>query len=234
MTVAAGRPDPALGDARGARWGPALGRPRWWLVIAGYAAALGAGWLYGVALRAGGDWNDGARWERALLLSVDTSLPSLLDAFLYAVPWAGTNLTLGPFVGLLAGWLLWQGRRDLATWIAVVELGVLSLNWLVKHLLPRDRPEIIERVGWYGWASYPSGHVMSSLAVLITLGMLAHRATGRRWPIGAAVVAFALISWSRLLHGVHWPTDVVGGMLVGLVWLVATWFAFVGLPRRSD
>ena len=233
MIVPGDRSHAATRDARGARWGPALGRPRWWLVIAGYAAALGAGWLYGVALQAGGDWNDGARWERSLLLSLDTTHPPLLDAFLYAVPWAGTNLTLGPLVALLAGWLISRGRRDLAIWISVVELGVLSLNWLVKHLLPRDRPEIIERVGWFGWASYPSGHAMASLAVLTTLALLAQRATRRRWPIWVAVVTFAVISWSRLLHGVHWPTDIVGGVIVGLVWLVATWFAFVGLPRRT-
>lgn len=220
-------------EARGTRWGPALGRPRWWLVIAGYATALGVGWIYGVVLQAGGDWNRGAAWERSMLLALDTTLPRALDVFLYLIPWAGTNLTLGPLVGLLAAWLLWKHRRDLAIWISVVELGVLSLNWLVKHLLPRERPEIIERVGWFGWASYPSGHAMASLAVLTTLGFLAQRASGRRWPVIAAICTCAVISYSRLLHGVHWPTDVVGGILVGLTWLVATWFAFVGLPRRS-
>lgn len=202
-------------------------------MLAGYVAALGAGWLYGLGLQAGGEWNAGAQWERSLLLALDPELPPPVEIFLYLVPWAGTNLTLGPLVGLLAAWLLWQGRRDLAIWISVVELGVLSLNWLVKHLLPRDRPDIIERVGWFGWASYPSGHAMASLAVLTTLAMLAHRATGRRWPVWAAVATFVLISGSRLFHGVHWPTDVVGGILVGLTWLVATWFAFIKLPRPT-
>ncbi len=219
---------------RGAQWGPRLGPARWWLVIAGYLGALGAGWLYGAALRAGDGWNDGAGWERALLLSLDSARPALLDAFLYVIPWAGTNLTLGPLVGLLAAWLLWCGRRDLAVWIGVVELGVVSLNWLVKQLLPRDRPELLERVGWFGWASYPSGHAMASLAVLTTLGILAYHAAGLRWPTWIALITFGVISFSRLLHGVHWPTDVIGGALVGVIWLVATWFAFVGLPGKRE
>lgn len=226
------RPGSVTDEAPVVRWGPRLGAPRWWLVIGGYVAALGAGWVYGYALRASGAWHDGGVWERALLLSLRTEWPAAIDTFLYLIPWAGTNLTLGPLVGLLAAWLLWRRRADLAIWIGVVELGVLSLNWLVKHLLVRDRPDLIEQVGWFGWASYPSGHAMASLAVLTTLAILANRATGRRWPIWVALITFAVISVSRLLHGVHWPTDVIGGVLVGLIWLVATWFAFVGLPGR--
>ncbi|HEU5173508.1 MAG TPA: phosphatase PAP2 family protein [Gemmatimonadaceae bacterium] len=214
----------------GSRLGLPLGRPRWTLVIVGYLLALASGWMYGAAIRAGGEWHDGAAWERALLLTVNDDLPRWLDTALYLVPWAGTNLTLGPLIGLFAAWLIWRGRRDLAVWVVVVELGVLSLNWLVKRLVSRDRPDIVEQVGWFGWGSYPSGHAMASLAVLMTLAALYHRATGRVWPAVTAFVLFLVIAYSRLLHGVHWPTDMIGGALVGLVWLIATWFAFVGLP----
>lgn len=216
------------------RLGERLGTPRWDIVVAGYLLALGAGWGYGASLRAAGSWDLGAPWERSLLLAVDTDWPLWLDALLYVIPWAGTNLTLGPLVGVLAAWLLWQRRLDLALWVGTVELGVMSLNWVVKHLLVRERPDIIERVGWFGWASYPSGHVMSSLAVLMTLGALLHHATGHRWGTWLAFGVFAVISWSRLVHGVHWPTDIIGGALTGLVWLVATWFAFVGLPGTAS
>lgn len=221
------------GEPPGATLGAPLGRPRWGLVLAGYVLALGAGWLYGAAIRAGGEWDHGAPWERALLLALDGDLRPTLDAAIYMIPWAGTNLTLGPLIALIALWLLWRRRRDLATWIVVVELGVLSLNWLVKRIMERERPDLVERVGWFGWGSYPSGHAMASLAVLMTLAILVHRATGARWPAVTAFVVFLVVSWSRLFHGVHWPTDIVGGALVGLVWLVATWFAFVGLPDRE-
>lgn len=219
--------------AHGARWGPRLGAPRWGLVVAGYLLALGAGWGYGAAIRAAGDWDTGAAWERSMLLSLKANQPGWLDGFLYLIPWVGTNLTLGPVVAILAALLLWARRRDLAIWIGVVEAGVISLNWLVKHLLGRDRPELFERVGWFGWESYPSGHVMSALAVLTTLAALAHRANGVRWPYWVAAVTIALIAYSRLAHGVHWPTDIIGGAIVGAIWLIATWFACVGLPAAA-
>jgi len=225
---------PEPGTTRRARLGPPLGRPRWSFVVLGYLLALLGGWAYGAGLRAGGDWHTGARWEHTLLLTLRPRAPEALDAVLYAIPWAGTNLTLGPLVAVLAVWLLWQRRRDLATWLVVAELGVLSLNWLLKHLLERERPNLFERVGWFGWASYPSGHAMSSLAVLGTFAILAHRATGRRWPLVAAIVTSVVISCSRLYHGVHWPTDLIGGTIVGLVWLLATWFAFVLVPDAPD
>lgn len=217
-------------------WGPRLGPPRWTLVALGYLAALGAGWLYGAVLRAGEHWNTGAPWERSLLVALHAGQPAWLEWVLYAIPWAGTNLTLGPLVGALAAWLLWKGRRDLATWVVVVELGVLSLNWLSKELLTRERPDLFERVGWFGWASYPSGHVMSSLAVLTTLAVLLHRATGRRWPYATAAILVVAIAYSRLVHGVHWPTDIIGGAITGVIWLVTTWMGFVRerSPARSD
>lgn len=219
--------------ARGARLGPRLGPPRWGLVVAGYLLALGAGWGYGAALRAAGDWDAGAPWERSMLLSLKANQPGWLDGFLYLIPWAGTNITLGPVVAILAAMLLWVRRRDLAIWIGVVEGGVISLNWLVKHLVGRDRPELFERVGWFGWESYPSGHVMSGLAVLTTLAALAHRSSGARWPYWAAALTISAIGYSRLAHGVHWPTDIIGGAMTGVIWLIATWFAFAGLPVRD-
>ena len=217
----------------GANLGRRLGRTRWLLVIVGYLLAIGAGWAYGMVLKARGEWEGGAPWERSLLAAVEAATPQWFQSILYLVPWVGTNFTLGPLVALIAIWLLRHRRRDLATWLVTVELGVLSLNWLVKQLLGRNRPEIIERVGWYGWESYPSGHSMASLAVLTTFALMIHRANGATWPFWASGVVFLLVSYSRLLHGVHWPSDMVGGALVGVVWLVTTWLAFVKLPTSD-
>lgn len=213
--------------------GPPLARPRWGLAAASYGLALLVGVAYGYALRAAGDWHIGAPWERAMLFALHVDQPAWLDLFWYLVPWTGTNVTLLPAVGVLAAWLVYQQRRDLAIWVGAVELGVLTLNWLTKHSIQRDRPDLFERVGWFGWASYPSGHAMASLAVLLTVGLLVHRATGRWWGVLTALVLFVLVCYSRMYHGVHWPTDVIGGVLVGTVWVTGAWFAFVGVPQAA-
>jgi undecaprenyl-diphosphatase len=112
--------------------------------------------------------------------------------------------------------------------VMTTELGCLSMNWLVKRFSARERPALWERVGWFGWGSYPSGHAMVSLAMLFTVAIILDRERGWRWPYWAAGTLVVLIVYSRLFHGVHWPTDMIGGLLVGGLWLAATKRAFAG------
>lgn len=213
------------------RRGP-LPKPRWRLVIFGYLFAFAAGWAYGAGIRAGTGWGTGEHWERELLLTTHRDPHPVIDAVLNFIPWLGTNLTLGPIAGIVALLCWWKGRRDLAVWIAVVELGCLSQNYLLKQLLERDRPDVVERVGWFGWASYPSGHAMAAVAVLLTFAVALLREKGWRWPLAVAIPIPALIAYSRMYHGVHWPTDIVGGALVGVVWLGTTLLGFGVIERR--
>ncbi|MHB1072799.1 MAG: phosphatase PAP2 family protein [Gemmatimonadaceae bacterium] len=210
-----------------------LPRPRWRLIIGGYLFAFAAGWAYGAGIRASAGWA-GAPWERDVILRANTQPWGLMERLLAAVPWLGTNLTLGPIAALVALRCWRRGRRDLATWIAVVELGCLSLTYLLKELLERDRPDLVARVGWFGWASYPSGHAMAAIAVLLTFAVALWREKGWHWPIVVAIPIPALIAYSRIYHGVHWPTDIVGGALVGLVWLVVTLLGFGVVERRQE
>ncbi|HEY0996403.1 MAG TPA: phosphatase PAP2 family protein [Gemmatimonadaceae bacterium] len=169
-----------------------------------------------------------------MILVANAQPSGLVERLLAVVPWLGTNLTLGPLAALVA-LLCWRrGRRDLATWIAVVELGCLTLNYVLKELLERDRPDIVERVGWFGWASYPSGHAMAATAVLLTLAVALWREKSWTWPLVVAIPLPALIAYSRIHHGVHWPTDIVGGALVGMVWLVVTLLGFGAIERRKE
>jgi membrane-associated phospholipid phosphatase len=206
-------------------------RPLWAVVVAGYLLALAFGVGYGLYIKAQGDWAAGTEWERNLMMRFHERLPEVLDTALYYVPWAGTNLTLGPLIALAAIWLWRRGRPDLAVWLTVVEVGCLSLNYFVKKLLGRPRPELWERRGWFGWDAYPSGHVMASTAVLLTVAFILHYERGWRWPVVVAALCPALIGYSRLYDGVHWPTDILGGWIVGAIWLLATLIAFAGAPR---
>jgi membrane-associated phospholipid phosphatase len=206
-------------------------RPLWLVTIGGYVAALAFGVGYGMWIKAQGQWAGGTQWERSLLMAFQTRLPHWVDVALYYVPWAGTNLTLGPLIAVAVVWLWWRGRRDLAVWLAVVEVGSLSLNYFIKKLLGRPRPELWERRGWFGWDAYPSGHVIASIAVLFTVAFILHHQRGWRWPFVVAALFPPIIGYSRLYDGVHWPTDIIGGAVVGTIWLVATLIAFAGAPR---
>jgi undecaprenyl-diphosphatase len=207
-------------------------RQRWSTIAAGFAFAF----LTGMGLArwlSHGDWQHGLGWERTFLIKMNGALPMWMDNVLVAISWLGTNLTLLPMTVAAALWLVLREKRyHEAVYLLVVQIGSISLNPALKFLYSRDRPDVIPKRGWYGWAAYPSGHAIASVAVLVTLAIVLRRVKGWRWPelIVWPVLAVSLLS--RVYLGVHWPTDVIGGALIGLVWLAFTYLAFLERPRR--
>jgi membrane-associated phospholipid phosphatase len=209
-------------------------RQRWQTILAGYAFAFLAGLGFARWLHTFGDWHDGLAWERAFLRTINTALPPLLDAIMLGMPWLGTNITLLPTTVVVVLWLVWRKKRvHDAMYLAVVQVGSNTLNPAVKFLYDRARPDIIPRRGWYDWAAYPSGHAIASSAVLITLAIVLYRVKGWRWPTYLIAPLLVISLFSRVYLGVHWPTDVIGGVLIGGIWLAFTYVAFRGDRRRT-
>ncbi len=149
-----------------------------------------------------------------------------LDAVMLWIPFTGTNLTVLPVLLLTALWLWRRHRRAAALQLVVVAVGSLLLNITLKHQLGRSRPDLYPARGWYNWSSYPSGHAIAVTSIFMTAALLLHREKGWRWPFVAAVLLIFLNCVSRLYLQVHWPTDLLGGVLTGFVWLVGSWMAF--------
>ena len=199
-----------------------------------YVAAWGVGILYGALIRVTSTWDEGAAWERNLLRWFHArTLPSWLDAVVLQIPLTGTNLTILPLT-LAIGWWLWKRKQRgiIALQLLVVTVGSLSLNPTMKYMLGRDRPDLFPRRGMYQWASYPSGHAILTIAVYLTVALLLYRTRGWRWPFLLAPVVFLANSYSRLYLAVHWPTDLIGGLFIGIVWLFGTWHAFARHPAH--
>jgi membrane-associated phospholipid phosphatase len=208
----------------------------WSWVVGGYLGALLVGILFAQAMRRTGNWDQGLDWERAFLLRTHVRLPEAIDTLFLVLPWLGTNITLIPVVLVASLWLLVRRKRtELALHLITVQLGSFTLNAVLKSIFDRPRPDLFEPRGQHAWAAFPSGHAIASVSVLLTVALLLRRERGWRWPMRVAIALLLFSLYSRLYLGVHWPTDIVGGVLVGLVWLAATYTAFRGsvVPKSA-
>jgi undecaprenyl-diphosphatase len=194
------------------------------------------GAAYALWLRSSGDWNAGLPWERAFMLSLDRNVPRVVDLIMLGLPWLGTNLTLLPIIAAFSLWLwLKKGRRELAAHLMITTVGSLIMNAVLKDVFNRARPELWPHRGQYQWASYPSGHAIVGVSVIFTVAMMLYRQKGWWWPLVVAAVMLVSNLYSRLYLGVHWPTDLIGGLIIGILWLGVTQYAFAPFrqPIRS-
>ena len=147
-------------------------------------------------------------------------------------------------IGLaIAAWFLLRRRwLDALLFVgAVGGYGVLTL--LAKHVMARERPVSFFRVPESGYG-FPSGHTMGATCLAFALGFILWRSAARPGlkTLGtvALVAGVAAIALSRLILGVHYPTDVLGSLLLGTAWMsgliaaryvVERWFTMRGTPR---
>ena len=112
-------------------------------------------------------------------------------------------------------------RREAALFAMTVILGAV-LNKVMKWVVGRDRPEIVPHLTEAGGNSFPSGHSFSSAMIYIGMALafasLSRRHSVRYTLVASAMVGSAMIAWSRVMLGVHFPSDVVAGWLGGAGW----------------
>ena len=136
---------------------------------------------------------------------------------------------------LIAVPLLVRKHRRAAIFAILVMVTTSLLTTGVKLLFGRSRPTWQDPVGKLASRSFPSGHASSSAAlagVLIVLAlMLIRRSSGRRAVYVAAVLLAAAVGMDRVLLGRHYPTDVIGGWLLGAFVVLVGLTLYSPLPR---
>lgn len=122
--------------------------------------------------------------------------------------------------------------------VAVVLMLATLSNVVLKRVINRARPDL-EHLVAVNTLSYPSGHSMSAMAFYGFLVYLCMRydLAGRWRPLVIAlfVLIIASVGISRIYLGVHFPSDVAGGFIGGLIWVAfcAVLFNLIGLWRNK-
>lgn len=126
--------------------------------------------------------------------------------------------------------LLWTERRSAWYWLAAVVFALVAPG-LLKYGLKIPRPHVAAGLSEWG---FPSAH---ALRVTVLLGFLAVLGSSLlrpqlRWPVyWVVLVLVALVGFSRLYLGVHWLSDVMGGLLLGALWVAALGIAYRHHPH---
>jgi undecaprenyl-diphosphatase len=124
---------------------------------------------------------------------------------------------------IVALWLWWQRRARFALALLLIVLIGRGLTEVQKLWIARARPDLEPHLVIVKTSSFPSGHATSSMIFYLTLALAL--TGGRRWLVPAAAAAVLLsicVGVSRVMLGVHWPSDVVGGWAFGLLWVLLT------------
>ena len=161
--------------------------------------------------------------DRELYLALYAGESPALVAAARAVTFFGDPVVLITATLAAAAWLWWRGHRHSAlTLIAVTMIGRL-VNSLVKRDIDRARPDLAPHLASETTNSFPSGHSAGAMIFFLALALiLTHRRPDRRRWAAAAVAAAMLVGLSRVMLGVHWPSDVIGGWAFGALWVIAT------------
>jgi undecaprenyl-diphosphatase len=146
-----------------------------------------------------------------------------------AVTWLGSDGVLWAVVGVAAGILAIRRRWRLAIYLLATAAGALILDPVLKSLVGRLRPVVAHPIAHGAGNSFPSGHSLGSIVCYGAMLLVFLPAARGRWRVAFITVIAALVALigiSRILLGVHYVSDVVGGWAVGIAWLGLTAVAF--------
>lgn len=159
-----------------------------------------------------------------------------LVAVVKAVTWLGSDGVLWTIIGVSAVFLAFRRRWRLVAYLLVTGAGALVMDPILKDLVGRLRPVVAHPIAHGGGNSFPSGHSLGSIVCYGAVCLVFLPAARGRWrTVFTAVIVtlVALIGISRILLGVHYLSDVLGGWTLGITWLGLTAFAFE-LTRRAE
>ncbi len=153
------------------------------------------------------------------------------DAFMTAVTKLGYAWGVVPVAVALPLVLAARRRPRPALYAAVALAGTALLNMGAKAFFSRERPALWASIAPEATYSFPSGHAMGSMGLVVVLCVLAWPTRARWAVVGLGAVFVLLVGVSRVYLGVHYPSDILAGWAAALAWTLGL-AGVLGAHRR--
>jgi undecaprenyl-diphosphatase len=165
--------------------------------------------------------SEGILFDIAVLEFFHKDTNPIIFSIMRFISFIGSGSFLFPVVGIAFIYTLIKKKLYLSKLLISSSLGGWVLNYVLKLLFNRTRPIdffLIEQ----GGLSFPSGHSMVSMSLYLTFAYLICKddyfKDKKELIYGAALVDVLLMGISRVYLGVHWPTDIIGGYIMGYIY----------------
>lgn len=184
--------------------------------------------LLGIGIKA---WNP--PFDAAAMQSIASHPNATLTSIAHVVSDAGSFALLGPLSIAFVLLRRWKRPADDLS-LVVIAAGCAALPSVIKLIVDRPRP-MFGAANHLVTLSFPSEHATQAAGIYLTIAIMLSKGLARGWREAVIVIAIAIalaVAWARVYLGVHYPTDVAAGLLLGWSWALLVFrFARLQLTR---
>jgi len=180
---------------------------------------------------------DTLSFDELALRTINQLAGSGLDRFFVGITQLGGVFACSLISFALSGIFALRRQWRRVAMVAIGMGGVVVLNVTLKLLFERVRPDLWQQLIIENSFSFPSGHAMASAGLAFLIGYFVWRSSLHKsmkvilWAL--LILYVVLIGFSRLYLGVHYPTDIIGGWLISVAWMLII-IPVVAHYRRSN
>jgi undecaprenyl-diphosphatase len=152
-----------------------------------------------------------------VLQFIHANVPIALDGIFETATISGSATVVVPLLLIIGVAFLWANRRFEALLLAASVVSGALIVYILKAAVDRARPDLWD-TEWYWGSSFPSGHTLVVAAFATAMVICVNRIWpgSRKFAMLLAFIWIFAVAASRLVLGVHWPTDVLVAVCIGM------------------